>query len=246
MTRNQRRAREITPVSYGNDIGPVDLEAERAVLGAMLLDVDAARRALELLDCPMLSQEPHRLLFRAMGAVVQRGDVIDPVTLRDELLRRGELDGVGGLEYIGALIDVVPTAANVDSHAAIVRRQATARELVKQAGVVIAALTAADGNRAHLETAAARLPDLLRAVLHGGCSPALDAVEAMLVRASDVQPTPVSWLWHRRVPLGKLTLLSGDPGLGKSTLLLDLAARVSRRRSAERLPDGHRELLAGS
>src|SRR3989454_6068955 len=71
---------------------PWSNEAEQAVLGAMLLDQDAALKAAELLDDTMFYREGHRLLFRSMIALTERGDVIDPVTLRDELLRRGDLD----------------------------------------------------------------------------------------------------------------------------------------------------------
>ena len=62
-----------------------------------------------------------------------------------------------------------------------------------------------------------------------------DAVEALYVRASEVQPVRVSWLWPLRIPLGKLTLITGDPELGKSTLLLDLAARIT---TGTMMPDG--------
>jgi len=61
------------------------------------------------------------------------------------------------------------------------------------------------------------------------------AVEAVYVRASELEPTAVEWLWERRIPRNTLTLFSGDPGLGKSTLLLDLAARVT---TATAMPDG--------
>src|SRR2546426_11853823 len=77
---------------------PWSNEAEQAVLGAMLLDQDAALKAAELLDDTMFYREAHRLLFRAMVALTERGDVIDPVTLRDELVRRGDLDRAGGME----------------------------------------------------------------------------------------------------------------------------------------------------
>src|SRR5712664_2708176 len=103
---------------------PWSNEAEQAVLGAMLLDQDAALKAAELLDDTMFYREGHRLLFRSMIALTERGDVIDPVTLRDELSRRADLDRAGGMEYIAALIDVVPTAANLDYHVRIVRDKA--------------------------------------------------------------------------------------------------------------------------
>src|SRR2546422_8813091 len=72
-----------------------------------------------------------------MLSLTERGGVIDPVTLRDELSRRGDLDRAGGMEYIAALIDVVPTAANVDYHAKIVRDKAVLRRLVEAATGII-------------------------------------------------------------------------------------------------------------
>src|SRR5437660_10704859 len=116
---------------------PWSNEAERAVLGAMLLDQDAALKAAELLDDTMFYREAHRLLFRAMVALTERGDVIDPVTLRDELVRRGDLDRAGGMEYLGSLIDVVPTAANVEYHAKIVRDKAVLRRLIEAATAIM-------------------------------------------------------------------------------------------------------------
>jgi replicative DNA helicase len=116
---------------------PWSNEAEQAVLGAMMLDQDAALKAAELLDDTMFYREGHRVLFRAMVALTERGDVIDPVTLRDELVRRGDLDRAGGMEYIGSLIDVVPTAANVEYHARIVRDKAVLRRLVEASTSII-------------------------------------------------------------------------------------------------------------
>src|SRR5438045_9518149 len=95
----------------------------------MRLRQGAALKAAAILEETMFHKESHRLLFRSMLSLTERGDVIDPVTLRDELSRRGDLDRAGGMEYIAALIDVVPTAANVDYHAKIVRDKAGLRRL---------------------------------------------------------------------------------------------------------------------
>src|SRR6058998_3235492 len=123
--------------AYAGRQTPWSNEAEQAVLGAMLLDQDAALKAAEILDDTMFYKESHRLLFRSMLSLTERGDVIDPVTLRDELSRRGDLDRAGGMEYIAALIDVVPTAANVDYHAKIVRDKAVLRRLIEAATAII-------------------------------------------------------------------------------------------------------------
>src|SRR6184192_1737877 len=129
-------AERSTPEFAGRQT-PWSNEAEQAVLGAMLLDQDAALKSAELLDDTMFYREGHRLLFRSMIALTERGDVIDPVTLRDELLRRGDLDRAGGMEYLGSLIDVVPTAANVEDHAKIGRDKAVVRRLIEAATAII-------------------------------------------------------------------------------------------------------------
>jgi replicative DNA helicase len=109
---------------------PWSPDAEQAVLGAMLLDQDAALKAVELLLDDAFYKEAHRRLFRAMASLLERNDALDPVVLRDELQRRDDLDAVGGIDYIAVLLDVVPTAANVEFHARIVKEKAILRRLI--------------------------------------------------------------------------------------------------------------------
>src|SRR5580765_3845145 len=89
-----------TEREYAGRQAPWSNEAEQAVLGAMLLDQDAALRASELLDDSLFYREAHRRIFRAMRRLVEQRVVIDHVTLREELLRRGELDAAGGEVYL--------------------------------------------------------------------------------------------------------------------------------------------------
>ena len=116
---------------FGGRQPPYSPEAEQAVLGAMLLDADAALRAAETLEDWMFYKEGHRRLFRVMIGMTRHGGVVDPITLKDELERKGELDAAGGVEYLSYLLDAVPTAANFDYHAKIVRDKALLRRLVE-------------------------------------------------------------------------------------------------------------------
>ena len=109
---------------------PWSPEAEQAVLGAMLLDQDAALKAAELLADDAFHKEAHRRIFRAMTAIVEKNDVLDPVVLRDELERRHDLEAIGGVDFLSVLLDVVPTAANVEFHARIVKDKALLRRLI--------------------------------------------------------------------------------------------------------------------
>src|SRR5690606_10531141 len=116
---------------------PFSLEAETAVLGGMLIDRDAVTRAVEYLNDTMFYREANRRLYRAMLRLFERGDVIDVITVSEDLKRAGELESAGGFDYLGALVDAVPTAANLEYHARIVRDKALLRRLVEQSSQII-------------------------------------------------------------------------------------------------------------
>jgi len=116
---------------------PWSEDAERAVLAAMLLSPDAIVVAAEFVTEDMFYREGHRRLLRAMMAVQGRGAVVDPLTLSTELEQRGDLAAAGGKEYIGGLLDEVPTAANVEHHCQIVREKALRRRLIETATTLV-------------------------------------------------------------------------------------------------------------
>ena len=101
------------------------------MLSAMLIDQDAVLRAAEHVNDAMFYAERHRRIFRAMMSITERGGVVDPLTLSEDLSRRGELDASGGKDFIGFLVDAVPTAANIEYHAQIVREKAILRRLIE-------------------------------------------------------------------------------------------------------------------
>lgn len=104
----------------------------------MLIDQDAVLRAIEHVDDTMFYAERHRRIFRAMVMITERGSVVDALTLSEELSRRGELEASGGKDYIGFLIDAVPTSANVEYHAKIVREKAILRRLIEVSTSIVA------------------------------------------------------------------------------------------------------------
>lgn len=110
---------------------PYATEAEVAVLGGMLIDGDAAAKALEVLDDTMFYRESHRRICKAMMALFQAGNVIDPQTLGSWLEDRDELERTGGMPYISELLDAVPTAANIEYHAEIVRNRWQRRKVIE-------------------------------------------------------------------------------------------------------------------
>jgi len=116
---------------------PFSTEAETAVLGGMLIDREAVTRAVEHLQDGMFYREGNRRLYRAMIRLFERGDVVDVITVSEELKKTGELDGAGGFDYLGQLVDAVPTAANIEYHARIIRDKAVLRRLIEQSSQII-------------------------------------------------------------------------------------------------------------
>jgi replicative DNA helicase len=112
---------------------PQNIEAEQAVLGAILIDNDALPRALEILDPEDFYKQSHRTIFYAMTELFNRNEPIDLITLTDYLKRQGEIDAVGGVSYLSALVNMVPTAANIRYHSKIVREKALLRGLLRSA-----------------------------------------------------------------------------------------------------------------
>lgn len=110
---------------------PFSLEAEVSVLGGILIDPEAIIRVEDVVDASMFFMERHRTIFRGLRMLHERSDGIDVVILGDHLKDTGELDAVGGLEFLVELLDAVPTAANIQYHAKIVREKALLRRLIE-------------------------------------------------------------------------------------------------------------------
>src|SRR5499426_4512446 len=117
---------------------PHNLEAERSVLGAILLHNDAFNLAAEVIDADDFFRDAHRRIFRKMELLSERGEAIDLVTLKEELGRSGEVDEVGGPAYIAALVDGVPRSTNVEHYARIIKEKATLRNLIFSANKIVA------------------------------------------------------------------------------------------------------------
>jgi replicative DNA helicase len=116
---------------------PHNLEAEKCVLGAILIDNPSFNQAAEVIDAGDFFRDAHRRIFEKMVGLSERSQPIDPVTLKDELTRTGELDEVGGPAYISSLTDGVPRSANVEYYAKIVKEKSTLRRLIQSATEVL-------------------------------------------------------------------------------------------------------------
>ena len=136
MERGRGRIRSV-PSGAASGVGaadirvpPHDLDAERAVIGAMLVSEPAVAVISETLEAEDFYSETHRVLYGAMMRLAAKGEPIDQLTLSDELRSVGEFDRVGGRQYVFRLVESVPTAANAGRYAEIVRSKSLLRAVI--------------------------------------------------------------------------------------------------------------------
>jgi replicative DNA helicase len=119
-------------------VPPHNLEAESAVLGALLLDWNAVNRIAHLLNTGAFYSRRNAVIYEAILSLYSKGEPGDTITLKDELTSRGKLEEAGGVPYLSGLTDTVPTSANVEYYAGIVLDCSLRRELIKISSEVIA------------------------------------------------------------------------------------------------------------
>ena len=218
---------------------PWSEEAEQAVLGAMLLDADAALRAAEFVDDTMFYREGHRRLFRAMFSITERGGAVDPLTLADELERRAELEGAGGREYLAFLLDAVPTVANVEYHARIVREKALLRRLIEVSTEIVG--EAFEGRTTAselLDLAESRIFSLGQSKERSGFSrikellwPAMEKLEKLAQHESAITGVPTGFHELDSMTSGfqpaDLVIVAARPSMGKTAFTLNIAQHAA-------------------
>jgi replicative DNA helicase len=222
---------------------PWSPEAEQAVLGAMLLDQDAALRAVELLEHSMFYREAHRRLFRAMVALTEQRAVIDHITLRDELLRRNELETAGGVEYLAELVDSVATPANLEHHAKIIREKAILRRLIEAStGIIQEAYDGRLGANELLDQAEGRIFRISQDRRQAGFTrikemlwPTMERIETLQKSGKAITGVPSGFKDLDELTSGfqksELIIVAARPSMGKTAFVLNIAAHAAAERN---------------
>jgi len=222
-------------------IPPHDEDAERATLGALLLDSEALATVLRYLRPSDFFRGAHRRVFQGIINLFQRGDVIDLITLSDELRSLGELEASGGSAYVSSLTSAVPTSANVEYYAKIVQGASVRRALVRISNEVIA--TAHDeslGSRFIIEDAERKIFELTDRQQTGSYKSAGEIVSKTIEAIERLYHTKDS---YTGVPSGfgdldnmtsgfqnaEFIVIGARPSVGKTALACTMAANMTIR-----------------
>src|SRR5580700_8377700 len=220
---------------------PHNLEAERSVLGAILLHNDAFNLAAEVIDSEDFFRDAHRRIFDKMVKLAERGDAIDLVTLKEELGRSGDLEEVGGPAYITALVDGVPRSTNVEHYARIIKEKATLRSLISSANEILStAYEAEEDADVILDQAEHSIFKIADGKVRDGfvslrdlAQSSLDTIERLHARKELVTGVPTGFTDLDEMTSGlqpsDLIIIAARPSMGKTSLVLNMAQHVGTR-----------------
>lgn len=220
-------------------IMPHNLDAERAVLGSCLLDKDAAIYVIETLRKDDFYDAMHQLAYEIISEMVQKDKAVDPLTFMEEAKKRGLFERLGGQSFVASLIDTVPTTANVEYHARIVRDKSVHRKMI-QVGTYITKLGYAEeveieevldeAERAVFEVATRgnlvvfkQLGEILNVTFQ--------KLEERFLGGNVVTGLPTGYIDLDRITGGlqggSLIILAARPSMGKTALALNIAQHVA-------------------
>ena len=120
-----------------NRVPPHDIEAEQAVLGAMMLDKDAVISSLEILKEDDFYREDNKAVFASIASLYLKNEPVDLITVKKELTESENFERIGGMEFLASLPSKVPTTANVDRYIKIVKEQSMRRKLIQTSNELI-------------------------------------------------------------------------------------------------------------
>jgi DnaB helicase-like protein/AAA domain-containing protein len=200
---------------------PQNLDAERAVLGAVLIDESVIPSARQILNADDFLLPENRRVFAAMLGMADAKQAIDLLTVNEELQRQGILEAAGGTAYLAGLMDGVPRLTHIEHYARIVREKAALRNLIH-------ATDAIQQEAFRAEATADTVLDCAKASI-AGIAPLhrLETRRIQLVSASDFlarrSEDDVPWIVNGLLPARSQTIWQGRPKVGKSHSLLQLA-----------------------
>jgi replicative DNA helicase len=217
-------------------IPPQSLEAEVCALGSMVLDRDCIGGLVLLLEADNFYRHDHRLIFEAMVSLYERNDPVDLVLLRDELNKRGQLEQVGGVDYLVSLAESVPSAANALYYGRIVRDKAMLRNLITATNEINSTAYEARGDVADvLEEAEKKIFEVTEKKITGQAVGIKEILKNVYTALEHRQGQLVTGLASGYTELDEMTcgLQSGEfiviaarPSMGKTALGLNIAEYV--------------------
>ncbi len=220
-------------------VPPHSVESEESVLGAMLMSTDAVNEVMDKLDADDFYVPAHRSIFGAVKLLFNTNQAIDAITVSEELRRQGELEKTGGVAYVTRLLDIVPSASNVDYYANIVEETSQRRHLIRAGSTITDLAMKLDDEIAGvldrseqtvLGVAGRKVGDGMQQIGPLFFS-TLEELEALEGRGDEVTGLSTGFRDLDKKLTGlhpaNLVIIAARPAMGKSALALNIATNIA-------------------
>ncbi len=218
---------------------PQNPEAERSVLGSILIDSGSYYRVVSILQPEDFYKDAHRTIFAAIRELAENSSEIDLITVKDQLARYGKLDETGGAAYVSSLVDGIPDIANIERYARIVKEKSTLRRLILMGNSVIRSAIEAPADATDVLGGAEKaLYDIAEGSTTQGFV-ALDritrtnltAIETLQSAGKLITGIPTGYDRLNEMTSGfqkqDLVILAARPSMGKTSLMLNIAEAIA-------------------
>jgi len=232
----ERKSEELTPIYK---IPPQNIEAERSVLGSLLIDKDAIVKVADIIKPEDFYQEKHKIIYEAMLDIYEKREPIDLLSLSNKLKERKLLKSIGGQSYLAELTNEVPTASNVVNYANIVQKKATLRRLINASAEIAklgyeetedveeildkAEQTLFQVSQRHMRQIFVPIKNVL--------TEAFDRIDELHKEKGKLRGIPTGFKDLDNVLAGlqksDLIILAARPSVGKTSLALDIARQAA-------------------
>ncbi len=218
---------------------PQNLDAEQSVLGGVLIEDRAITKVLDILMPQDFYREGHRKVFSAMIELFDKNEPVDFITLTETLKKKGTLDDAGGIAYITSLVDNVPTAANIQYYAKIVKEKAILRGLIAASSEIIADSYEAKRDVDELlEKAESKIFEISEHKIKQPFSPiqklvpeTMNMIEHLYHKDLEITGVPTGFKDIDDMTAGlqpsDLIIIAGRPSMGKTALALNIALNAA-------------------
>ena len=217
-------------------IPPQSIETETAVLGSMLIEEQAIAKAIEIIDENAFYKEAHRIIYRTIMDLFSKNSIVDIVVLTEELKKKGQLDEVGGVPYLTSLTSSIPTAANIEHYAKIVKEKYILRQLINNATEIVQSCyeSATDADKildeaesAIFEITSKKLEQKSSIILKDIIKDSIETIDTLYQRKENI--TGIATGFHEfdvmtaGLQKSDLIIVAGRPSMGKSALVTCIA-----------------------
>lgn len=220
---------------------PQNLEAEQAVLGAILLNPDVLTNVNERIRAEDFYRQGHQRLFQVMNELAEKREPIDLVTLTALLQDKNLLEEVGGVSYLTEIAALVPAISNVDYYAKIVETKSMQRNLIRTASEIIGEAYTSEEDITHImESAEKKILDIAKRRIKGSFTPikevlveSYEQIEALHYNKGGLKGLPTGFIDLDKMTSGfqksDLIIVAARPSMGKTAFALNVAQNVATR-----------------